>query len=181
MSGNAANAPPPPPLFGNHGQRFADSFIFCRVRDRDPRANYEQSMEVLAAAKAEGVYTKSSLMLGLGETTDEIKECMKDLRAVGVDILTLGQYLQPTPMHLNVREYLTPEAFDELRVYGEEVAGFRFVASGPLVRSSYKAGEFFIQNMIEGDRSGAALPPRVKSVQQMLKDGDLAYPDDGDF
>lgn len=121
-------------------------------RVRDPRANYEQSLAVLKAGKDAGVYTKSSLMLGLGETIDEIKETMHDLREVGCDILTLGQYLQPTPLHLTVVEYLTPEMFEELRVYGEQVAGFRFVASGPLVRSSYKAGEFFIENMINEDR-----------------------------
>ena len=88
-------------------------------------------MEVLAAAKAEGVYTKSSLMLGLGETTDEIKECMKDLRAVGVDILTLGQYLQPTPMHLNVREYLTPEPAAQI---GPIAPSYCKLRSSPLVR-----------------------------------------------
>eukprot|EP00213_Chloropicon_mariensis_P002308 CAMPEP_0197475422 /NCGR_PEP_ID=MMETSP1309-20131121/6874_1 /TAXON_ID=464262 /ORGANISM="Genus nov. species nov., Strain RCC998" /LENGTH=410 /DNA_ID=CAMNT_0043015447 /DNA_START=177 /DNA_END=1409 /DNA_ORIENTATION=+ len=121
-------------------------------RVRDPRANYKQSMDVLVAAKECGVYTKSSIMLGLGETIEEVKETMHDLRDAGCDILTLGQYLQPTPLHLSVVEFLTPEMFEELKVYGEEVAGFRFVASGPLVRSSYKAGEFFIENMIKKDK-----------------------------
>jgi len=119
---------------------------------RDARANYQQSLDVLASAKEEGVYTKSSLMLGLGETVEEVKETMHDLRDIGVDILTLGQYLQPTPLHLSIVEYVTPETFEELKEYGERVAGFRFVASGPLVRSSYKAGEFFIENMIKQDR-----------------------------
>ena len=122
-------------------------------RVRDPRANYKQSMDVLVSAKECGVYTKSSIMLGLGETVEEVKQTMHDLRDVGCDILTLGQYLQPTPLHLTVVEYITPEMFEELKEYGEQVAGFRFVASGPLVRSSYKAGEFFIENMIKKDRT----------------------------
>jgi lipoic acid synthetase len=124
-------------------------------RVRDPRANYKQSMDVLVAAKECGAYTKTSLMLGLGETVEEVKQTMHDLRDSGCDILTLGQYLQPTPLHLSVVEFLTPEMFEELKVYGEEVAGFRFVASGPLVRSSYKAGEFFIENMIKKDKKRA--------------------------
>ena len=98
-------------------------------------------------------------MLGLGETVEEIKEAMHDLREADVDILTLGQYLQPTPLHLDVREYVTPEMFEELKEYGENVAGFRFVASGPLVRSSYKAGEFFIENMIKKDKANRKTSP----------------------
>ena len=76
---------------------------------------------------------------------------MHDLRESGVDILTLGQYLQPTPLHLEVREFVHPKTFDAYREYGEQECGFRFVASGPLVRSSYKAGEFFIENMIRAE------------------------------
>ncbi|CAG9461251.1 unnamed protein product [Pedinophyceae sp. YPF-701] len=125
-------------------------------RVRDPRAAYDQSLEVLRHAKKEGVYTKTSLMLGLGETHEEIREAMRDIRDAGVDIITFGQYLQPTPRHLEVVEYVTPEDFDHWKRYGEEELGFRFVASGPLVRSSYKAGEFFIEMMIKSDRGGAA-------------------------
>ena len=91
--------------------------------------------------------TKSSIMLGLGETDEEIKQTMADLRAIDVDILTLGQYLQPTERHLRVREYVTPEKFDFWKEYGESL-GFVYVASGPLVRSSYRAGEIFVQNFV---------------------------------
>jgi lipoic acid synthetase len=126
-------------------------------RVRDPRAGYYQSMEVLRAAKECGVYTKSSIMLGLGETDDEIIDTMLDLRDAGVDILTLGQYLQPTPRHLPIVEYVSPEMFEHWRKYGEDVIGFKYVASGPLVRSSYRAGEFFVDAMIRGERAKTAM------------------------
>jgi len=126
-------------------------------RVRDPRANYEQSLTVLKAAKEakEGMVTKTSIMLGLGETDDEIKQAMKDCRDAGVDIFTLGQYLQPTPKHLTVKEFVTPEKFEYWREFGEKEIGFRYVASGALVRSSYKAGEFFIETMLRKDRNEA--------------------------
>ncbi|KAK1309161.1 hypothetical protein QJS10_CPA09g01119 [Acorus calamus] len=116
---------------------------------RDPRAGYEQSLSVLNHAKLckEGMITKSSIMLGLGETDEEVKETMVDLRSIGVDILTLGQYLQPTPLHLTVKEFVTPEKFAHWKDYGESI-GFSYIASGPLVRSSYQAGEFFVQSMV---------------------------------
>ena len=127
-------------------------------RVRDPRANYVQSLEVLREAKrVPGMYTKSSIMLGLGETDDEIIDTMLDLRDCGVDILTLGQYLQPTTRHLDIVEYVTPEKFEYWRRFGEEEVGFRFVASGPLVRSSYRAGEFFVDAMIRGERAKTKL------------------------
>ncbi|KAE8670078.1 Lipoyl synthase 2 [Hibiscus syriacus] len=91
---------------------------------------------------------ESSIMLGLGETDDELKEALADLRAIDVDILTLGQYLQPTPLHLTVKEYVTPEKFAFWKEYGESI-GFRYVASGPLVRSSYRAGELFVKTMVK--------------------------------
>lgn len=124
---------------------------------RDPRAGYEQSMCVLKHAKIskEGMITKSSIMLGLGETDDELKQTMADLRSIGVDILTLGQYLQPTPLHLTVKEYVTPEKFAFWKEYGESI-GFRYVASGPLVRSSYRAGELFVQTMVK-ERAGSSI------------------------
>ena len=115
---------------------------------RDRRAGYRQSLDVLAHYKRGGMRTKSSLMLGLGETKDELRTAMRDLRAVDCDILTLGQYLRPSEKHLAVEEYVRPEVFAELQAEGEAM-GFRFVAAGPLVRSSYKAGEFFIQRWIE--------------------------------
>lgn len=125
-------------------------------RVRDARAGYRQSLDVLKAAKECGAYTKSSIMLGLGESDDEVIDTMLDLKDVGVDILTLGQYLQPTPAHLEVTEYVAPEKFEHWRKYGEEVIGFRYVASGPMVRSSYKAGEFFLEAMINRDRGQEA-------------------------
>jgi lipoic acid synthetase len=117
-----------------------------RVRDR--RATYRQSLEVLEIYKRGGMRTKSSLMLGLGETQGEVLQAMRDLRAVGCDILTLGQYLRPSDKHLPVEEFVRPEAFARLEREGLGL-GFRFVAAGPLVRSSYKAGEYFIQRWVE--------------------------------
>jgi len=111
---------------------------------RDNRAGYWQTLNVLAYAKKyrPDVLTKTSLMLGLGETDEEIMQTMDDLRAQHVDILTLGQYLQPTKNHLPVARYVTPEAFNELREIGLQ-KGFFEVASGPLVRSSYRADRIF--------------------------------------
>jgi lipoic acid synthetase len=91
-------------------------------------------------------------MLGLGETDDEVIQTMRDLRAISVDVVTFGQYLRPTERHLSVVEYVTPEKFDYFRKVGEEL-GFKYVASGPMVRSSYKAGEFYLQHMIQKERA----------------------------
>jgi lipoic acid synthetase len=107
---------------------------------RDPRAGYQQTLDVLAHAKRyrPSVLTKTSLMLGLGETDAEIVQTMDDLRHIGVDILTLGQYLRPTVHHLPVERFVTPEEFAQYREWGLE-RGFLEVVSGPLVRSSYRA------------------------------------------
>jgi lipoic acid synthetase len=108
------------------------------------RANYDRSLRLLAKAKAWGhptMFTKSGLMLGLGETETEVLTAMKDLRAAACDVLTLGQYLQPTLQHLPVAEFVTPEQFHQLGQRAQEM-GFKHVASGPLVRSSYHADEF---------------------------------------
>jgi len=102
------------------------------------QAKYDRSLAVLKQLKDGGMRTKSGIMLGLGETEEEILETMDDLRAVGVDIMTIGQYLQPTPKHLPVKEFITPEQFEKLRLIGLK-KGFRFVESSPLVRSSYRA------------------------------------------
>lgn len=118
-----------------------------RVRDR--RASYRQSLDVLAYYKRGGMRTKSSLMLGLGETHDEVVQAMRDLRGVGCDILTLGQYLRPSEKHLEVVEFVRPEVFGALEREGLGL-GFKFIAAGPLVRSSYKAGELFVQRWAEG-------------------------------
>ncbi|MGZ5278632.1 MAG: lipoyl synthase [Pseudobdellovibrionaceae bacterium] len=120
---------------------------------RDPRANYQQSLSVLDAVKKHDPtrYTKTSLMLGLNETDEEILQTLKDLRAIDCDVVTFGQYLQPTPRHLKVEEYITPEKFKEWQHIAEGM-GFLYVASGPLVRSSYRAGEFFMKGVIEKRR-----------------------------
>ncbi len=117
---------------------------------RDPRAGYNQSLDVLRTVKKINTfcYTKTSLMLGLGETQDEIIQTLQDLREVHCDVVTFGQYLQPTPRHLKVSEFLTPEKFNEWKELAETM-GFLYVASGPLVRSSYRAGEFFMKGVIE--------------------------------
>lgn len=128
---------------------------------RDRRAGYQQSMNVLSYVKSlprgasgqSAPLTKTSIMLGLGETNEEIRKTLQDLRAIDVDVVTFGQYLQPTKKHLPVKEYVPPERFAEWQVEAEGM-GFKYVASGPLVRSSYKAGEFFLKNYIEQQKSG---------------------------
>lgn len=125
-----------------------------RVRDR--RARYRQSLEVLEYLKGrpEKPYTKSSLMVGLGETDEELLQACRDLRSAGVDVLTFGQYLQPSQYHLRVERFASPEKFEELKARAEEM-GFLYVASGPLVRSSYRAAEFFMKGLM--DRSAAGM------------------------
>jgi lipoyl synthase len=114
---------------------------------RDARASYEQSLQVLEKIHRyhidPRIYTKSSIMIGLGETDEEIIQTMADLRSVGVSILTIGQYLQPTSMHLQVVEYIAPQKFNWFKEIALQM-GFLYVAAGPLVRSSYRAGEFFM-------------------------------------
>jgi lipoic acid synthetase len=124
---------------------------------RDRRASYRQSLAVLQHLKdlRPRAYTKSSLMLGLGEAKDEIHDAMRDLRSAGVDLLTLGQYLQPAGWNLPVHEYLPPERFAEYERMGLE-EGFLYVASGPLVRSSYRAGEFFMKSLLSDERNSHA-------------------------
>ena len=108
------------------------------------RATYDRSLSVLAKVKAkwgDSIYTKSGIMLGLGETAEELLEALADLRRANCDLLTLGQYLQPTLRHLPVREFIKPEAFERYRQIAREM-GFIHVASGPMVRSSYHADDF---------------------------------------
>ena len=123
-----------------------------KVRDR--RAGYKKTLDFLDYVKKSDPsrYTKTSLMLGLGETDDEVKSALTDLRNVGCDVVTFGQYLQPTPRQLKVEEFVQPEKFDEWATIAKSM-GFLYVASGPLVRSSYKAGEFFMKGIIEKERS----------------------------
>lgn len=116
---------------------------------RDPRAGYQQTLNVLEHAKRyrPDVLTKTSLMLGLGERDDEVRCTMDDLRAIDVDILTLGQYLRPTVNHLPVERYVSPEEFERYRRWGLEI-GFLEVVAGPLVRSSYRAERVFERNNV---------------------------------
>lgn len=121
---------------------------------RDRRANFQQSLDVLKMAKAmaaPGTLTKTSIMLGCGETPAQIIRTMQLVKDASVDVMTFGQYMRPTKRHMPVSEYVTPEAFEDYRRIGMDM-GFRYVASGPMVRSSYKAGEFYIKSMIEEDR-----------------------------
>ena len=122
-------------------------------RVRDHRCSYVRSMEVLRTAKEllPGVVTKSSLMLGLGESDREVEQAMDDLREHGVDVVTFGQYLRPTIKHLPVREHVTPARFAALEQRAM-TKGFLYVASGPLVRSSYKAAEYYLAGMIRQRR-----------------------------
>lgn len=118
-------------------------------RVRDPRAGYEQSLRVLERASEMGAsFTKTSIMLGLGEKRDEVLRTLDDLRDAGVDIITFGQYLRPSENHLPVERYVPPEEFDEYERAALE-RGFEFVAAGPFVRSSYRAGELFVENVLE--------------------------------
>jgi lipoyl synthase len=123
---------------------------------RDPRAGYKQSLSCLEHAKKVNpeLYTKTSIMLGLGETDEEVIQTMEDLRAIDVDVVTFGQYLRPTEHHLAVVEYVKPDKFNMFKTIGEDL-GFKYVASGPLVRSSYKAGEFYLEHMIKTERKTA--------------------------
>ncbi|KAF2716642.1 Lipoyl synthase [Polychaeton citri CBS 116435] len=117
---------------------------------RDRRAKYRTSLSVLEAAKAAkpGLITKTSLMLGFGETDAQIEQTLKDLRAVDVDVVTFGQYMRPTKKHMKVEEYVSPARFEMWRQRALDL-GFLYCASGPLVRSSYKAGEAFIENVLK--------------------------------
>ncbi|MFB6354809.1 MAG: lipoyl synthase [Halobacteriales archaeon] len=121
---------------------------------RDRRAGYEQSLGVLRQADREfDGYTKTSLMLGVGEHDHEVYQTLRDLRAAGVDIVTLGQYLQPSASHLDVVEYVHPAKFDAWSDVAEDELGFLYCASGPLVRSSYRAGELFVDAALRDGRS----------------------------
>lgn len=120
---------------------------------RDKRANYDQTLAVLKAYKDVGArYTKTSIMVGFGETEDEVRECLEDLRAADVDIVTFGQYLRPTQeaRHVPVVEFVHPDQFARYKQMAEDM-GFLYVASGPLVRSSYKAGELFMEGLIRNE------------------------------
>lgn len=133
---------------------------------RDRRANWEQSLRALVEAKRVGaeefakgtrarpLLTKTSIMLGCGETAEEVKDALSELRRRGgVDVVTLGQYMRPTKKHMPVSEFVTPAAFDAFAAYAREI-GFVYAAAGPMVRSSYKAGEFYLEAHIRGGEGG---------------------------
>ncbi len=110
---------------------------------RDPRASYHQSLDVLMHAYENNIITKSGMMLGLGETDDEIITTLRDLRSVGVSLMTLGQYLQPTKYHLDVARFVSPVEFNRYKEIGLDM-GFKEIVAGPLVRSSYRAEQSFL-------------------------------------
>jgi lipoic acid synthetase len=120
---------------------------------RDRRAGYAQSLSVLRYVKDTfpQLLTKTSIMLGCGESQAEVQRTLEDLRAAGVDVVTFGQYLRPTPKHMKVAAFVEPSVFEEWKRVADGM-GFLYVASGPLVRSSYKAGEFYLQNVLEKRR-----------------------------
>ncbi len=120
---------------------------------RDRRADYRQSLRVLRLFKEldPHVYTKSAMMLGIGESEGEVISAMRDLRDAGVDFLAMGQYLRPSQRHIEVREYVPPERFERLKAVALGM-GFRYVAAGPFVRSSYKAGEYFIKAALSASK-----------------------------
>jgi lipoic acid synthetase len=137
---------------------------------RDSRCGYDQSLDALRAYRRlgpESGVTKASLMVGVGETFDEVLECMDDLRDAEVEILTIGQYLRPTMKHMAVDRFVTPDEFDRFRVEGLD-RGFSYVASGPLVRSSYKAAEQFLlaaqskSCQLDSSQSLTGVPPCPK-------------------
>ena len=128
---------------------------------RDARASFDQSLAVLERISQSGkgagvdgtdVLSKTSIMVGIGERPDEVLDALRDLRGVGCDVVTFGQYLRPSPRHLDVVEYVTPEQFERYDVAAREM-GFVYTASGPLVRSSYKAGEFYLRAHIDAQRA----------------------------
>lgn len=134
----------------------------------DRRATYRQSLAVLEKAKLTkpSLITKTSLMLGFGDSDEQIMQTLKDLREIKCDVVTFGQYMRPTKRHMKVVEYITPEKFDYWRDT-TLVMGFLYVASGPLVRSSYKAGEAFIENVLKKRRHNVGETPRLESIAKL--------------
>jgi lipoic acid synthetase len=133
---------------------------------RDVRCSYEQSLRVLRRAKERDParITKSSIMVGIGETDDEVLETMRDLREAQVDIVTLGQYLRPSAKHAAVDRFVHPDTFERFADEGRRM-GFAYVASGPLVRSSYKAAEAFVRGILRPDDPNAVLAQRMETAQ----------------
>jgi lipoyl synthase len=133
--------------------------VFKRIR---PAFRYERSLDVVAQGRAAGLVTKSNLILGLGETREEVSQALRDLHGAGCDLLTITQYLRPSPKHHPVERWVKPEEFVELRDEAEEI-GFLGVMSGPLVRSSYRAGRLWAQAMT---RRGRAIRPELAHLAE---------------
>ncbi|WP_435160189.1 lipoyl synthase [Halorubrum sp. SY-15] len=132
---------------------------------RDRRATYEQSLSVLDRIdRTADVYTKTSLMLGVGEYANEVYRTLGDLREVGVDVVTFGQYLQPSRSHLDVFEYVHPDVFETWREVAETEFDFLYCASGPMVRSSYRAGELFVDAVLREGRSPAEARQQARAA-----------------
>jgi len=132
---------------------------------RDRRAGYEQSLSVLEqVAQESDIYTKTSLMLGVGEYHHEIWQTLSDLAEIDLDIVTLGQYLQPSRTHLDVERYVHPDEFDTWRDVAEEEFEFLYCASGPMVRSSYKAGELFVDAVLRDGKGVEEAREAARSV-----------------
>ena len=136
---------------------------------RDVRCSWEQSVGVLRWAKEAGAITKTSLMVGLGETQEEMLSAMQALREADVDVLTIGQYLRPTPKHAELLRYVEPDEFDAYAEAGRAM-GFRFVASGPLVRSSYRAAEAFLHGVLKTEGTASADRYGRKARLPLLRD-----------
>lgn len=136
---------------------------------RDARCSWEQSVGVLRWAKEAGSITKTSLMVGLGETQEEMLSAMQALREADVDVLTIGQYLRPTPKHAELVRYVEPDEFDAYAEAGRAM-GFRFVASGPLVRSSYRAAEAFLHGVLKTEGTASADRYGRKARLPLLRD-----------
>ena len=136
---------------------------------RDVRCSWEQSVGVLRWAKEAGAITKTSLMVGLGETQEEMLSAMQALREADVDVLTIGQYLRPTPKHAELVRYVEPDEFDAYAEAGRAM-GFRFVASGPLVRSSYRAAEAFLHGVLKTEGTASADRYGRKARLPLLRD-----------
>jgi lipoic acid synthetase len=131
--------------------------IFKRIR---PAFRYERSLGVLTQARDAGLVTKSNLILGMGEEPSEVLQALEDLHSAGTDIITLTQYLRPTPRHLPVARWVTPTEFEDFKVAAEEI-GFLGVLAGPLVRSSYRAGRLWAQSMLA---KGRELPENLRHL-----------------
>ncbi|WP_332897750.1 lipoyl synthase [Haladaptatus sp. CMSO5] len=134
---------------------------------RDKRAAYDQSLSVLEqVADESNIYTKTSIMLGVGEYDHEVYQTLSDLRESDVDIVTLGQYLQPSRRHLDVSEFVHPDRFDVWRQVAEDELGFLYCASGPMVRSSYKAGELFVDAILREGKTVEQAREEARAASQ---------------